>query len=222
MTGVVLLLAAGEGVRLGCGPKGFVELAGVPLVRRAAEAACGAELVTELVCVVPSGLEPGARELVAGLAKPVRVLAGGRSRQESAARALDAAGDTEAVAVHDAARALCPPELFDRCLEALDEVPAVVPACPLADTIKEVTDGAVERTLDRGRLVAVQTPQAFRADVYRRAHDAARADGVVVTDDAALVERLGVEVRVVEGDERNVKITTAADLVAAEALLGGR
>lgn len=222
MNGVVLLLAAGAGVRLGCGPKGFVELAGIPLVRRAAEAACAAEEVTGLVCVVPSGLEAPCRDLLGGLPKPLEVVAGGETRQGSAARGLEAAGEASAVAVHDAARALCRPELFDRCLGALDGADAAIAACPVSDTIKEASDGLVRGTLDRDRLVAVQTPQAFRADVYRRAHDTARTDGVLATDDAALVERLGVAVRLVEGDERNLKITTSTDLRMAEALLDGR
>ncbi len=148
------------------------------------------------------------------------MVVGGETRQDSAARGLDAAGEPAAVAVHDAARALCPSRLFDRCLAALDEVDAAVAACPVSDTIKEVSDGVVGATLDRDRLVAVQTPQAFRADVYRRAHETARVDGVVATDDAALVERLGVAVHLVDGDERNLKITTPADLLVAEALLG--
>lgn len=222
MNGVVLLLGAGEGMRLGCGPKGFVELAGVSLLRRSAEAACAAARVTGLVCVVPPGSEGYARELLAGLGKAVEVVAGGETRQDSAARGLDAAGAATAVAVHDAARALCPAALFDRCLALLDEAEAAIAARPVSDTIKEAGEGVVSRTLDRGRLVAVQTPQAFRADVYRRAHEAARADGVLATDDATLVERLGVAVRIVDGDERNLKITTRADLVAAEALLGDR
>lgn len=222
MRGPVILLAAGEGSRLGCGPKGFVELAGVPLVRRAAEAACAADRVTGLVCVVRSGLEARCRDVLDGLPKPLDVVPGGETRQDSAARGLDAAREAMAVAVHDAARALCPPELFDRCLAALDEADAAVAACPVSDTIKEASDGVVRGTLDRDRLVAVQTPQAFRAEVYRRAHDAARADGVVATDDAALVERLGVTVRLVAGGERNLKITTSTDLRVAEAFLAGR
>jgi 2-C-methyl-D-erythritol 4-phosphate cytidylyltransferase len=105
-------------------------------------------------------------------------------------------------------------------LRELDECEAAVPALPLTDTIKETQGDHVVRTLDRSNLVAVQTPQGFHADVYRRAHELAANDGYVGTDDAALVERLGVRVRIVPGDDRNMKITTAHDVAIAEALLG--
>lgn len=217
MRGVVLLLAAGEGTRLGCGPKGFVELNGVPLVRRAAEAASAAALVDRLVVAVPAGRTADASLVLRDLA--AEVVEGGASRQSSAARAIEAAGACDAVAIHDAARAMCPADLFDRCLSALDDADAVIPALPARDTLKETSDDLVVRTLDRSRIVVVQTPQAFRAVVYRDALAAAQREGVEATDDAALVERLGIAVRVIEGDERNLKITTAEDLRIAEALL---
>jgi 2-C-methyl-D-erythritol 4-phosphate cytidylyltransferase len=168
---------------------------------------------------VPRGLERRAEGVLAGLAKPVTVVAGGTDRQASAAAALRGAEGAEAVAVHDAARPLCPSELFDVCLRELDSNEAVCVAVPSSDTIKEVAADVVVSTLDRSRLAAAQTPQAFRADVYRRAHEAAARDGVVATDDAALVERIGVAVRIIPGDARNVKITGPHDLVVAEALL---
>ena len=223
MRATVLLLAAGTGDRLlARQPKALVELHGVPLVRRSAEAACSALGVDDLVVAAPEGYEDRVAEILAQLAKPVRVIAGGASRQASAAAALSAAGSADAVVVHDAARALCPPELFDRCVDELDRASAVCVATPLADTVKEVGDGIVRSTLDRSRLWAAQTPQAFRAPVYRRAHAAAARDGVVATDDAALVERLGLRVRIIPGDTTNIKITTIADLKIAEALLAAR
>jgi 2-C-methyl-D-erythritol 4-phosphate cytidylyltransferase len=220
MRGVVLLLAAGGGVRLDNDtPKAFVELCGVPILRRAAQAASGADLVDALVVAVPAGLEARADEVLRELGKPVRVVAGGPTRQASAVAALVEAPEAEAVAVHDAARALCPSTLFDVCLRELDDCEAVCPAVPVADTIKELSEDEITRTLDRTRLAAAQTPQTFRAEVYRRAHEAAARDGVDATDDAALVERLGVTVRIVPGDLGNLKITTEQDLAIAEALL---
>jgi 2-C-methyl-D-erythritol 4-phosphate cytidylyltransferase len=230
MRGVVLLLAAGEGLRLDNGtPKAFVDLCGVSLLRRAAEAASGAELVAGLIVAVPPGAEERAGSVLTGLEKPFAIVAGGATRQASAAIALAAASaDAAAFAVHDAARALCPPKLFDVCLRELDDCEAACPAIPVSDTIKELSprrSGAealnveVIRTLDRTRLASAQTPQVFRADLYRRAHQAAARDGVEATDDAALVERLGIAVRIVPGDARNLKITTAHDLAVAEALV---
>lgn len=188
------------------------------MVRRAAEAACAADLVDGLVVAVPQGAEGLAERVLVGLSKPVTVVAGGSTRQASAAATL-AATAAEAVAVHDAARALCPPDLFDVCLRELDECEAVCPAVPVSDTIKQLENDKVIETLDRTRLAAAQTPQVFRADLYRRAHEAAERDGIEATDDAALVERLGVAVRIVPGDLLNMKITTAHDLAIAEAVL---
>ena len=217
----VLLLAAGSGDRLLAGrPKALVQLRGVPLVRMAANAACAAAGVHEIVVAAPPGFGGEVQDALVGSTKPFRVVEGGATRQASAATALQHAESCDAIVVHDAARALCPPELFDRCLLELDRSAAVCVATPVSDTMKDVRDEIVTATLDRSTLWAAQTPQAFRAEVYRRAHAAAVRDGVSATDDAALVERLGVQVRVITGDPTNIKITTAADLRIAEALLG--
>jgi 2-C-methyl-D-erythritol 4-phosphate cytidylyltransferase len=215
--GIVLLLAAGEGTRLRSpSPKAFLELDGVPLLLRAASAALEAELVDGLVVAVPGGLEDEARSL---LGSDVRVVAGGATRQSSAWAALAAAPDADAYLVHDAARALAPTSLFDACLRELDECEAVCPSLPLSDTIKETSNDQVVRTVDRSRLVAAQTPQGFRASTYRRAHEAAASEGFEGTDDASLVELIGVSVRIIPGDDRNIKITTVHDVAIARSLL---
>jgi 2-C-methyl-D-erythritol 4-phosphate cytidylyltransferase len=220
LRGVVLLLAAGVGARLGSsGPKALTELDGSPIVCRAFEAIESAELVDGVVVAVPSGHERRFASLLPPRATIVEVVTGGSSRQASARAALDAAPAAEAYLVHDAARPLAPPSLFDACLRELDRCEAVCPAMPLADTIKETEGDHVTRTLDRSKLVAAQTPQGFRADVYRRAHERAAGDGFDGTDDTVLVERIGVEVCIIPGDDRNMKITTAHDVAVAEALL---
>jgi len=220
LRGIVLLLAAGEGTRLGsAGPKAFVDIAGVPMLRRSADAACRAELVDGLVVAVPDGSEGRARSLLADCGREVKVVAGGETRQESAWRALSAAPDRDAVLVHDAARALCPARLFDECLGLLDEHEAVCTMIPVWDTLKELSEGVIVRTVDRSQLGAAQTPQAFRTALYRRAHEESRRDGVAATDDAALIERMGVKVWTTLGHPHNIKITSKLDLELAEALL---
>ncbi len=219
-----MLLAAGEGTRLGHGEaKALSMLGGLSLLQRAARTIDAAELVDAVVVAYPGRYD---RERVrdeltgVGAKKSYRFVPGGETRQASARTALDAAGDVDAVLVHDAARALAPASLFDAVLRELDACEAVIPVVPSKDTIKLVDGAEVAGTLDRARLGVVQTPQGFRTEVYRRAHEAAAKDGFVGTDDASLVERLGVRVRVVDGDDRNIKITTALDVAVAEALLG--
>jgi len=152
-------------------------------------------------------------------AADVTVVAGGAERTHSVAAGLAALrDDVDVVLVHDAARCLAPASLFDRLAAAVrDGADAVVPGLPVADTIKQVdADGVVVATPERSSLRAIQTPQAFRRSVLADAH----ASGVEATDDAALVERLGGRVVVVEGDELAFKVTTAADLERAGRILG--
>ncbi len=152
---------------------------------------------------------------------------GGEVRSQSVREALRAAGEGDPVLVHDAARPLARPELFERALDALDEsgVDAAIAAARVSDTIKEVEDDGVTvaRTLDRSRLWAVQTPQVFRRATLQRAFEFASDDLLATaTDDAWLIERLGGTVRIVESRPENIKITTPADLHVAELLLAER
>jgi 2-C-methyl-D-erythritol 4-phosphate cytidylyltransferase len=197
----VVLVAAGAGVRFG-GPKAAAELDGRPLVE------CSAALFHafgDRVAVLRA--EDLERFELPGWKR----VAGGARRRDSVAAgvaALDAA--TARVLVHDAARPLAPPDLVERVAGAAG--PAVVPAIPVADTIKEVDGEVVRRTLDRSRLMAVQTPQAFDRAILERALAASEADA---TDEASLVEALGLEVRVVAGNPANFKVTTPLDLLLA-------
>jgi 2-C-methyl-D-erythritol 4-phosphate cytidylyltransferase len=220
LRGIVLLLAAGEGVRLGAsGPKALAELDGAPIVCRAFDAIEAAELVDGVVVAVPAGHERRFASLLPPRTTLVEVVSGAESRQRSAAAALAVAPDADAFLVHDAARPLAPPALFDAVLRELDTADAACPALPLADTVKLTSGDHIVETVDRSKLVLAQTPQGFRADVYRRAHERAAADGFEGTDDCAMVERLGIEVRIIPGDDRNMKITTQHDIAVAEALV---
>ena len=162
------------------------------------------------------------------LGTDVWVVPGGDTRQRSVAAALTALpAHIDTVLVHDAARPLVPVELVTRVVAALrDGAAAAIPVLPVPDTLKEIesvgASGRVVRTVDRTRLRAVQTPQGFRRDVLTQAHEAALVDGVETTDDAGLVELIGVEVVVVPGAEDAFKVTRPLDLVLAEAVLAGR
>ncbi|CCH21780.1 2-C-methyl-D-erythritol 4-phosphate cytidylyltransferase [Micromonospora lupini] len=215
----VLVPAAGAGVRLGPGrPKALRLLAGEPLLVHAVRRLAAAASVHTIVVAAPAAEVAGVRELLAPVA-PVIVVPGGAERQASVAAALAAvpAGPT-IILVHDAARALTPPELVESVAAAVrDGRAAVIPVLPVVDTIKEVdADEVVLGTVDRAALRAVQTPQGFRRSVLTAAHAAA---GDPLTDDAGLVEKQGVAVSCVPGSEYALKITRPFDLALAEHLL---
>ena len=215
----VLVPAAGAGVRLGPGgPKALRLLAGEPLLVHAVRRVAAAPSVRMIVVAAPAADVAAVRELLAPVAA-VTVVAGGAERQESVARALAAVpADVPVVLVHDAARALTPPQLIEAVAAAVrDGRPAVIPVLPVVDTIKRVGPGEiVHGTVDRSVLRSVQTPQGFRHDVLAAAH-AAAADSL--NDDAELVEQAGVQVTSVPGSELAMKITRPLALVLAEALL---
>lgn len=220
--------AAGRGERLGPGaPKALRLLGGVPLLVHAVRALSGARLVDLVVVAAPPGGEAEVRALLDAhdVAAEVRVVTGGQTRQESVRRALDVLpADVAAVLVHDAARPLAPSDLADDVAQALiGGATAVIPVLPVADTIKRVDpSGRVLQTLPRAELVTVQTPQGFARAVLADAHDAAVVDSFEGTDDASLVERLGVPVCTLPGYEDAFKVTRPGDLVHAETVLGRR
>ena len=215
-----IVVAAGSGSRFG-GPKQY-EALGDRRVLDWSLAAVRSVAAGVVLAVLPERADQ---------AEPAadRVVAGGASRSESVRAALAAVpASVDVVVVHDGARPLASPALFEAVVAAVQEgADAAVPALPVADTVKRVLDGVVTATLDRAGLVAVQTPQAFTAAALRRAHAAASSPeaptalGPAATDDAALVEALGGRVVVVPGETANAKLTTAADLVAARRLLLG-
>lgn len=216
-----LIPAGGSGTRLGSRtPKQFLRLGGVPMLALTVRHFATHPRIGAVVVAAPAREVARARVALRGLGRrvPVSVVAGGATRQESVWLALQAApDDTDIAIVHDAVRPFVTRVLIDLVLGAAAEVGASICALPIAETVKRVRDGLVEATIDRAGLWAVQTPQAFRAAVLREAHEKARRDGIVATDDAMLVEGLGQRVRVVPGLPGNVKITSAADLRRARA-----
>lgn len=208
-----VVVAGGSGTRFG-GPKQFADLAGRSLIDRSLEAA--REACAGVVLVVPAGR--------AGDPEPDwkadGVVPGGTTRSASVRSGLAAVpASAQVIAIHDAARPLARPELWRAVIDAVSAgADAAIPAAPVTDTVKEVGPDGHLVTLDRSRLVAVQTPQAFRAELIRAVH----ADGGEATDDAALVEAAGGRVALVPGPGDNIKITSPEDLLVAAALLGGR
>jgi 2-C-methyl-D-erythritol 4-phosphate cytidylyltransferase len=208
-TVVGIVPAGGSGERLGAErPKAFVVLAGKTLLERSLEAL--RPVCDRVVVAVPAGEEGGGDRVT-----------GGPSRSASVRNALEAAPEAEIAIVHDAARPLATSDLARRCVAALDDgVDGAIAAARMSDTVKEASaEGRVLRTLDRSSLWAVQTPQAFRADVLRRALDVDDETLAAATDDASLVEAAGGTVRIVEAPPENLKVTREVDLKVAEVLL---
>jgi 2-C-methyl-D-erythritol 4-phosphate cytidylyltransferase len=207
-----IVVAGGSGLRYGA-RKQFVPLHGVSVLQRAVGAA--AAVSEGVVAVVPEDSVDRAG-VTTTVTTELCVVAGGATRAESVRRGLDRVPDTcDVILVHDAARPLASVGLFSAVIAAVESgAEAVVPGVPIADSVRHVDGGA----LDRAALVAVQTPQGFTAEALRRAH----AAGHDATDDATLAEAVGVTVTVIGGEPENRKITDPSDLVAAEAILEQR
>jgi 2-C-methyl-D-erythritol 4-phosphate cytidylyltransferase len=223
---IAIVPAAGGGTRLGAGvPKQYLPLLGKPILAWTIRALLAVPQIGEVIVVVPAGDEGRVtREVLAPYGLSVaRVVAGGAERQDSVREGLRVANGADLILVHDAARPLIGVAVVEAALAAAAETGGAVVAVPVTDTIKRADEaGCVVETPPRGHLWAAQTPQIFRADWIREAHARALADGVSATDDAMLVERLGYPVRLVPGSTENLKITTTADLMAAEQILRGR
>jgi 2-C-methyl-D-erythritol 4-phosphate cytidylyltransferase len=214
-----IIVAAGEGQRFGSA-KQFADLRGKPVLDWTLAAFNDHPEVGEIVLVLRD--EKDGAGFRARFPKIAEVVRGGARRQDSVCRGFDRvrAGAAEIVLVHDGVRPLVSPELISRVIREAGRHGAAIPVVPVEDTIKETAGGKVVRTLDRANLCRVQTPQGFAYAVLERALQLACREGFAGTDEAGLVERAGAEVRVVEGDPRNIKVTTPADLKLAEAFLG--
>jgi 2-C-methyl-D-erythritol 4-phosphate cytidylyltransferase len=220
----VVIVAAGRGVRLGGSqPKQYLAIAGIPMLLRAIRPfSCHPE-VRQVIVVLPAGdAESPPDWLAPHLGDGLRVVAGGAERSASVANGLDALDAAcGVVLVHDAARPFVTRDVLDAVIAVARAGEGAVPAVPVADTLKQSDDGGhVAHTVARDGLWRAQTPQGFPRALLAKAHAQAKADGVSGSDDAFLVERLGGRVRLVPGDPRNLKITTADDFALAEVLAG--
>ncbi|HEX5368471.1 MAG TPA: 2-C-methyl-D-erythritol 4-phosphate cytidylyltransferase [Dehalococcoidia bacterium] len=212
-----IVVAAGSSQRMGGADKLLLALGGRPVLAHSLATFAAHPRIDALAVVVSEANEAPIRALATQYAPTAQVVLGGPRRRDSVLNGLEALPDCDYVLVHDGARPLVKPELVDAALDGAIESGASLCAVPVSDTVKRADDaGFVRGTISRQGLWLAQTPQAFRRDTLRRAHASSDID---VTDDCALVELLGEPVRVVMGSQRNLKITTAADLALAEALL---
>ncbi len=215
-----VIVAAGTASRMGGIDKVMAELEGEPMILRTVRTFQTCDAIKEIVIVTREDLIVPIMGLCKDFDKVKAVVVGGSSRQESVTMGLHALSDkVKLVAVQDGARPLISHAVIDRTVRAAHTYSAAAPAIPVKDTIKVVTGGVVKETPDRKTLQAVQTPQVFDLALLKGALKKAKEDGAEVTDDCSAVERLGMSVKIVEGDERNLKVTTPLDLAIAKLLL---
>ena len=223
----LLIPAAGMGRRMGSERnKLLLTLLGKPLLAWTLLAAEEARDISWIGIMGQIADQPDFKAILAelSLSKPVQLILGGETRQESVYNGLQALpAAAERVLIHDGARCLATPQLLDRCAAALLDCPGLIAAVPVKDTIKVVDEtGIIQDTPDRRQLWAAQTPQGFEVQLLKQCHNQGRDSGWEVTDDAALFERCGLPVRIVEGEETNLKVTTPVDLAIAEFILRQR
>lgn len=215
-----VIVAAGSASRMQGIDKVMAPLGGEPMIVKTVRAFAQCDAVREIVIVTRPELIVEIMDLCACFDKVTAVVAGGSTRLESVQAGMNTLSKkVKLVAVHDGARPLVTWQVIDRTVRAANTYGAAAPGVPVKDTIKVVAGGVVDATPDRGRLRGIQTPQVFDFDLLRSALRKAREDEAVITDDCSAVERLGMSVKIVDGDERNLKVTTPMDLKIAQMLL---
>ncbi len=215
-----VIVAAGSASRMGGIDKVMALLSGEPMIVRSVRAFQNCEVIKEIVVVTREDLVIPVTKLCKDFSKVKAVVVGGDTRPESVNLGLNALSEkVNLAAIHDGARPLISQEVITRTVRAASKYAAAAPAAPVKDTVKIIEGGFVKKTPDRSQLFAVQTPQIFDFDLLRGALQKAAAEGREITDDCSAVENLGMSVRIVEGDERNLKVTTPLDLKIAQMLL---
>ena len=215
-----VIVAAGNASRMGGIDKVMAELAGEPMIVRTVRTFQTCDVISEIIIVTREDLVMPIMKLCADFEKVKAVVVGGANRAESVSLGLNAlSNQVKLVAVQDGARPLITHEVIDRTVRAAHSYGAAAPAIPVKDTIKVVNGGVVSSTPERKTLQAVQTPQVFDLDLLKGALKKAFQEDAEITDDCSAVERLGMSVKIVEGDEWNIKVTTPLDLAIAKLLL---
>jgi 2-C-methyl-D-erythritol 4-phosphate cytidylyltransferase len=223
----LLIPAAGTGKRMGSNRnKLLLEVRSQTIIAWTLLAAEAASNIRWIGIISQPTDWPDFKAIIAGLnlTKPVELIIGGSSRQESVYNGLQALPtEAQQVLIHDGARCLVTPDLLNSCAQAIAHCPGLIAAVPVKDTIKVVDDnGIIQSTPDRRNLWAAQTPQGFNVNLLKQCHAEGMRQGWEVTDDAALFEKCGLEVQIVEGEETNLKVTTPQDLAIAEFILNSR
>jgi 2-C-methyl-D-erythritol 4-phosphate cytidylyltransferase len=217
-----IIPAAGLGIRMGSSvPKQFLLLDGKPILHHTLSVLDQCSIVNEIILVVSEKEVTKAQQEIQGShPKVTKIIAGGKERQDSVSNGLQSLdSETDIVVIHDGVRPFVSPGLIRKTVEAACDFGSAITAIPVSDTIKKVNgEGQVERTVDRGGLWRVQTPQTFRVSLLKEAFEKARADNFYGTDESSLIEHLGKEVKVIPGSEFNIKITRSEDLVLGETI----
>jgi 2-C-methyl-D-erythritol 4-phosphate cytidylyltransferase len=222
---IALIVAAGKGIRMNDPvKKQYLSVAGAPIAVHTLRVFEACPSVDEIIFVVPEADVEFCRDeiiLCAGLTKKTHLIPGGRQRQDSVYRGLSAVDAKDSiVVVHDGVRPFITPKQLEACIHGAKNHGACILGVPASETLKCVNlQGAIVKTLDRDAVWLAQTPQAFRYDVIKNAHEKARKTGITGTDDACLVEQTGIEVKIIQGSRTNIKITHREDLELARILL---
>lgn len=215
-----VIVAAGSASRMGGIDKVMAPLGGEPMILHTVRAFQNSDVIREIVIVTREDLILPIMDLCSGFDKVRAVVAGGKDRSDSVRAGLQVLSrQVKLVAVHDGARPLVSWQVIDRTVRAANTYAAAAPGIPVKDTVKVVRGGTVRATPNRATLQAIQTPQAFDVDILKGGLKKAGLEGAAITDDCSAVEMLGMSVKIVEGDEKNIKVTTPMDLKLAQMLL---
>lgn len=219
MAADAIIVGGGSGIRFGT-KKQFISLGGIPLLQRTVHAFENHPCVDQIIVLVPQDDLVLAGRILSGTQKPLKLVEGGKTRQESVWNGLLSLQGSDLVLIHDAVRPFVSSGLISRVIEGIKGYDACIPGLAVPNTLKEVSNGVVVKTIPRAGLYGVQTPQCFLTRSIIAAHTSARGQGIYdATDDSLLIEEIGGHVRLVEGDPLNMKITLKQDVDIAEAIL---
>jgi 2-C-methyl-D-erythritol 4-phosphate cytidylyltransferase len=218
-----LIVAGGHGKRMGAEiPKQLLELNGKTIIEHTLAPFMSCKLIDGIIISASLEIIERIEKITNSLndIKPVIVIEGGKERQDSVLNGINAVpSDTDIIVIHDAVRPFITADLITECIITAEKHGSVSVMRPIKETVKIVSNGVIEKTLDRSKLWITQTPQAFRTEIIKKAHEKAKNDNFMGTDDCILVERIGLKVHVIEGSDKNIKITTPADLIIADSIL---